>query len=158
MKGKDKAARGQAEALLAVPNLVDSELVDIYLLPSRKRIHASLNFVNRPKETVGNSVKPEEGRTGLIMGLHLGFDLENRLNCVMGFEDGRVEVWRCDVDPRTESSSASTGPDESPITLIKCEELWRRQWDGRMSTGPALWKKVYEAKGHNEAGKLIPAS
>lgn len=150
---EDKARQGlspEPEALLAVPNLVDSELVDIYLLPSRRRLHASLNFLKKPKEAVGDSARPGEGRTGLIMSLHLAFDGEGRLNCVMTFEDGRLEVWRC-------GPASAEGSPSIPSGQVQCtegEEAWKTKWDGRMSTGTALWNKVYEAKGHNEAGQL----
>ena len=151
IKGNRRAGKdANAEALLAVPNLVDSELVDIYLLPSRQRLHASLNFVKKPKTGTGDSVVPTEARTGLLMSLHLGFDGERRLSCVMAFEDGRVEVWRCGLSPVDDFSP--TSPSVPPESAG--QEAWRTKWDGRMSTGPALWNKVYEAKGHNEASEL----
>ena len=139
---------GRKEALLAVPNLVDSELVDIYLLPSRRRLHASINYTPKPKGPIDEmSIKPDAGRTGLVMGIHLAFDSSGRLNCVMGFEDGRTEVWRCGSAPVGPTQATGTSPSELP-------EEWRRTWDARMSSGPRLWEKVYEAKGHNEAGEF----
>ena len=131
-----------------MPNLVDSELVDIYLLPARRRLHASINYTPRPRAPVDEmSIKPDAGRTGLVMGIHLAFDPVGRLTCVMGFEDGRIEVWRCGSAigrpaQATEETSSKLVPEE-----------WRHTWDARMSSGPRLWEKVYEAKGHNEAGK-----
>lgn len=152
IKGNRRAGKdANAEALMAVPNLVDSELVDIYLLPSRQRLHASLNFVKKPKTAVGDSVVPAEGRTGLIMSLHLAFDGERRLSCVMAFEDGRVEVWRCGRSPIDDVAPTSPGTSSGNTA----QEPWRTKWDGRMSTGPALWNKAYEAKGHNEASELV---
>lgn len=138
LKGKDV----QHEALLAVPNLVDSELVDIYLLPSKQRLHASINYTPKVKSANTESIIPDAGRTGIVMGIHLAFDGYGRLTGVMGFEDGRVEVWRCGREPGS-TSSAEEGN----------EEGWRETWDARMSTGPKLWHKVWEAKGHNEASR-----
>ena len=137
-KGKGK----EREALLAVPNLVDSELVDIYLLPSKRRIHASINLLPKPPKKETGSIKQDTGRTGLVMGIHLAFDGLGQLSCVMGYEDGRIELWRCgnkDVDGDINT--------ESP-------EPWRETWDARMSSGPPLWNKVWETKGHNEASEL----
>ena len=63
------------------------------------------------------------------MSLHLAC-LPTRLVLVMGFEDGRVEVWDCSTQ----------------------DTDWRRAWDGRVTEGPRVWERVWEGKGHNEAG------
>lgn len=120
--GKGKGKEVEAEALLAVPNLVNSELADIYHLPSSKRLHSSLNVSDVP-EIRGT-------RSGLIMSLHLSFR-ETRLVLVMGFEDGRVELWTC-----------PTG-----------DKAWRGTWDGRLSED-RRWTRLWEGKGHNEAGQF----
>lgn len=118
---------------MAVPNLVDSELVDIYHLPSLKRIHASINLPDKPiKDVHGNE------RTGLVMSLHLGFIDKNRLRLVAAFEDGRVDVWGCEED-----SSRSDG----------WQRPWEQTWDRRLSPEIKLWHSLWEAKGHNEAGE-----
>ncbi|KAL7420469.1 Astra associated protein 1 Asa1 [Cryptotrichosporon argae] len=44
-KGKGKGK----EALLVLPNLVDSELADVYHLPTLDRIHTAINYASRPK-------------------------------------------------------------------------------------------------------------
>ncbi|ORY31812.1 hypothetical protein BCR39DRAFT_525501 [Naematelia encephala] len=112
----------EAEGFLAVPSLTDSELADIYHLPSCKRLHAAIGFSPNKDAT-------EEARSGLIMGIHLAW-YGSRLVLIMGFEDGRVEVWRC----------AESGEDQL--------------WDARSGRDP-LWAKVWAGKGHNEAGMLI---
>ncbi len=117
-KGKGK----ERKALLAVPNLVNSELADIHHLPSMKRLHSSING------SFTQEIKSK--RSGLIMSLHVAF-LDGRLAIVMGFEDGRVEMWTCST----------------------AEEGWSKAWDGRMSE-KRRWKRVWEGKGHNEAGQL----
>lgn len=137
-KGKGK----QREALLAVPNLVDSELVDIYLLPSKARLHASINLLPKPPQKGESSLKAAASRTGLVMAIHLGFDDVQRLNCVIGYEDGRVELWRCGAETQHRDQASE-----------ESQTAWRRTWDARMSSGPPLWNKVWEAKGHNEASE-----
>jgi hypothetical protein len=62
------------------------------------------------------------------MSLHLAIK-DERVILVMGFEDGRVEVWACDV------SSLEKG------------------WDGRISENE-VWTKLWGGKKHNEAGAL----
>ena len=123
------------EALLAVPGLIDSELVDIYALPSLRRLHASINYVQKRKPVYSDSIMPPEGRSGLVMSLHLAFTEQGILTLVAGFEDGRLEVWQCRRSPG-----------------------WESHWDARMSDGPALWEKAWDAKGHNEASAYDPVT
>ena len=152
VNNNDKGKEKEHEALLAVPNLVDSELADMYHLPSCRRLHASINYSpkTRPLAPVGDgedtmSVKLANGRTGLIMGLHLGFHPQTkRLTLVMGFEDGRVELWGCKERPDT---AEGVEGDE--------EETWSRSWDARIGKGEPLWERLWETKGHNEAGESI---
>lgn len=135
-KGKGKSK----EALIAVPGILDSEIADIYHLPSMKRLHTSINYKPKGKnlpyqdETSG---KPAEGRTGLIMALHLGFD-DEQLKLVMGFEDGREEVWQ--LQGRRGAGTTMAG------------DLWTQPSEGRMEETKA-WSKIWDAKGHNEASK-----
>ena len=124
-------------ALSAIPNLVDSELADIYLLPSMTRLHSAFN---RPKTTTAlarsnsevadTNLKLKAGRSGLVMSLHIAFDSIQRLCAVLGYEDGRVEMWR-----------------------INNREEWGKKSDSRLNEDARIWNKVYDAKGHNEAGK-----
>ncbi|KHN99344.1 WD40/YVTN repeat-like-containing domain protein [Metarhizium album ARSEF 1941] len=65
------------EILIAVPNTLASESVDIYTLPSQKRIH---------------TVKPG-GRNGMVMSLSL-VHLEKCLTLVAAFENGFASVHR----------------------------------------------------------------
>ncbi|CAD6563594.1 MAG: ASTRA complex subunit [Tremellales sp. Tagirdzhanova-0007] len=129
-KGKSR----MKEAFLALPNLVNSELADIYHLPSMKRIHSSINALpvstNLPVQLTATdpmSVKPKGDRSGLIMSLHLSIQA-SKVALVMGFEDGRVEVWTC----------------------LLSDHDWDETWDGRFSD-ERMWQKVWGGKGHNEA-------
>ena len=130
VKGKGK----EEEALLAVPNLVDSELADIYHVPSMRRVYSSLNAPRQASAPRTLAPDPKGSRSGLIMSLHLRF-LESRLALVMGFEDGRVELWMC---------STNDGD-------------WLGTWDGRLSEGQK-WERLWEGKGHNEAGQRRSSS
>ena len=136
-KGKSR----MKEAFLALPNLVNSELADIYHLPSMKRIHSSINALpvstNLPVQLTATdpmSVKPKGDRSGLIMSLHLSIQA-SKVALVMGFEDGRVEVWTC----------------------LLSDHDWDETWDGRFSD-ERMWQKVWGGKGHNEAGELCIAT
>jgi hypothetical protein len=122
--GKDGGA--EKEALLAVPNLVDSELADIYHLPSMRRLHAGVNV---PKQDAAGSegvkgkgkgkakavdgagdgdedeVHPEGTRSGLIMSLHLGF-----LPIAQAMEAGDIEAKTGDTEV---TAGGATGEDAS---------------------------------------------
>jgi hypothetical protein len=137
------AGRGkEREALLAVPNLLDSELADVYHLPSMKRLHAAINTSESISSGATISTDLEGMRSGLMMSLHLGFlattgrDELSRLGLAIGFEDGRVELWVC-------TSAGSSEENES----------WRLFSDGRGAVGPRRWGILGRGKGHNEAGK-----
>ncbi|KAF5382082.1 hypothetical protein D9615_004317 [Tricholomella constricta] len=56
-------------ALVALPNLVDSTSADVWVLPSRERIHAAIGQAG--KTAIFNSDPAERSKTGLIMSLHL---------------------------------------------------------------------------------------
>ncbi|WWC88338.1 uncharacterized protein L201_003248 [Kwoniella dendrophila CBS 6074] len=123
-KGKGK----QKEALLAVPSLMDSELVDIYHLPSRRRIHASVNYSPKPNSITKDSVIPEETRSGLVMSIHLRqIPSSPQITLSMGYEDGRVELFISTIDSISEV------------------------YDARMLKSPNPWKLLWKGKGHNEA-------
>ena len=130
-----------SRALLAVPNLVDSELADIYTVPSFSRLHASVNLppVDKGKKPALNG---NTGRTGLIMAMRLGFEPKGHLSLLLAYEDGRVEVWRA----RGNGSPGIQGESSTP-------EWWKRS-DARLDeSGERIWRKAWEAKGHNEASK-----
>ncbi|BEI84198.1 hypothetical protein CcaverHIS002_0408020 [Cutaneotrichosporon cavernicola] len=112
---------GKEEALMALPNLSDSELIDIYAVPSLDRIGAAVNFVPRAKD----------GRTGLVMALHIAVlpGEEERIALLAAYEDGRVELWTCS------------------LTALLARP---KEWDGRKAAD-GLWTRVWEGKAHNEA-------
>ncbi|ORX37077.1 WD40-repeat-containing domain protein [Kockovaella imperatae] len=131
-KGKGKAFDDDV-AVLALPNLVDSELADIYLLPSMSRLHAAFNM---PPQHADKSIKPAKTiipastRSGLIMAIHIAYNEAEKLRVVLAYEDGRVEMWK----------------------LADDEKDWRQASDARLNEADdRAWIKVREFKGHNEA-------
>ncbi|WWD18782.1 hypothetical protein CI109_103237 [Kwoniella shandongensis] len=120
-KGKEK------EAIMAVPSLTDSELIDIYHIPSLRRIHASVNLTPKTQEQIAAS-SSDPTRSGLVMSLHIVYLPDSsRLALAAGYEDGRVELFAAPL------SATSTN------------------WDARMSSGPKVWERLWVEKGHNEA-------
>ncbi|KAL4252581.1 WD40-repeat-containing domain superfamily protein [Abortiporus biennis] len=84
------------QALIAIPNLVESSLADIWTFPSQKRIHAAIG-------KGGQTEMPSDGRginsLGIIMSMHLlehvhpnsSGDTQLRLLCA--YENGSVTMW-----------------------------------------------------------------
>nr|ODN91015.1 WD-repeat protein [Cryptococcus depauperatus CBS 7855] len=125
-KGKDK------EGIMAVPGLVDSELVDIYHIPSFRRLHASINLSSKPTPQPSAADLPGASRSGLVMSLHLFFPPpsssdEELVGLVVAYEDGRLEVF------------------SAPISSLE------QQYDARLSQRPNPWTVRWSGKGHNEA-------
>ncbi|KAH8089136.1 WD40-repeat-containing domain protein [Filobasidium floriforme] len=111
------------QGLLAVPNLMDSDSVDIYHLPTLTRLHAA--FTHDPIPTISTPGTEGQNRNALIMGIHLYFH-QDKLRTVLAFEDGRVEVWECDQ--------------------------WDLETDIRLQKGKeGVWRCLWREKGHNEA-------
>ncbi|KAJ7284899.1 WD-40 repeat-containing protein [Mycena rebaudengoi] len=97
-------------ALLALPNLVESSEADIWALPSRQRIHAS---VGTQRKSSMFSLDGREGMTtGIIMSMHL-FSVPNtdgasasssskqradELRLLCAYEDGSVRLRRRPAD------------------------------------------------------------
>ncbi|KAG2140480.1 uncharacterized protein EDB93DRAFT_1241853 [Suillus bovinus] len=81
------------EGLLAVPNLVESALADIWTLPSRQRLHVA---IGDPQDTFATP--------GIIMSVHLFYALKpapsssmstNELRLLCAYEDGSVVLRKC---------------------------------------------------------------
>ncbi|WVW85056.1 hypothetical protein I302_107092 [Kwoniella bestiolae CBS 10118] len=130
MNGQGKGKGKEQEALIAVPSLLDSELVDIYHLPSMRRIHASINYIPKTTSLTKDSVIPEQTRSGLIMSIHLRqIPSTSQISLAIGYEDGRVELY---------------------LSSLKSIDS---VYDARMSSSPENnpWKMFWRGKGHNEA-------
>ncbi|WWD05229.1 hypothetical protein V865_003302 [Kwoniella europaea PYCC6329] len=125
-KGKSK----EKEALMAVPSLLDSELVDIYHLPTMRRIHASVNYLPKVTPLTKDTVVPNQARSGLVMSIHLRPDpATSQITLSIGYEDGQVE------------------------SFISSTQSIDTVFDARMSQSPDdnPWKMIWRGKGHNEA-------
>ncbi|KAJ7274518.1 WD40-repeat-containing domain protein [Mycena haematopus] len=96
------------EALIALPNLVESSEADIWAFPSKQRIHASVGTERtQPMFSLGGR---EGMRTGLIMSLHLfratpppeGPSAQaGELRLLCAYEDGSVALRRFDSCAQT---------------------------------------------------------
>ncbi|KAF8896230.1 WD-40 repeat-containing protein [Infundibulicybe gibba] len=58
-------------ALIALPNLVDSTVADVWSLPSRDRIHAAVGLDGKVRSTLFSSNPEGRNTSGIIMSLHL---------------------------------------------------------------------------------------
>ncbi|KAL4064499.1 WD40-repeat-containing domain protein [Scleroderma yunnanense] len=92
------AAR-EGTALIAVPNLVESSLADIWTLPHLQRLHAAIGDSQNTKFSDGRS----GAKTGIIMAMHLFYALQilpststvpMELRLLCAYEDGGVILHR----------------------------------------------------------------
>lgn len=75
------------DAMVAVPAVLDSQAIDIFLLPSTRRVHAKVS-------------SPPSVNTGMAMALALRYNALGELTLLAGYESGHVVVFRL-VPPRT---------------------------------------------------------
>ncbi|EMD34181.1 hypothetical protein CERSUDRAFT_98111 [Gelatoporia subvermispora B] len=106
----------EQSALIALPNLVESSLADVWRLPDRQRLHAA---VGKTSESSAAADGRGPNSTGIIMSLHL-FEaphphisgrLQTRLLCA--YESGGVTMW---AYTRTDRATSIEG--------IGWESLW----------------------------------
>ncbi|PAV16243.1 WD-40 repeat-containing [Pyrrhoderma noxium] len=85
-------------ALIAVPNLIESSVADIWLLPSCTRLHAAVGKVDAPEIGMKSWEPESDGRgnakTGILMALHL-FRKSDDLHLLSAYESGEVALRRC---------------------------------------------------------------
>ncbi|RDB25570.1 ASTRA-associated protein 1 [Hypsizygus marmoreus] len=90
-----------AAALIALPNLVDSSVADVWSLPARERIHAAIGQAGR--KSIFSSEPGERSQTGIIMSLHLfsvarssssSSQLDDELRLLCAYENGGVTLRR----------------------------------------------------------------
>ncbi|KAH9972079.1 WD-40 repeat-containing protein [Lactifluus volemus] len=90
-------------ALVALPNLVDSSLADIWTLPSLERIHAAIGKGRLDAPTIpGSDGRGVKNPTGIIMSMHLlparGSNAttvaDRALSLIASYENGSVKLWR----------------------------------------------------------------
>ncbi|KIJ51473.1 hypothetical protein M422DRAFT_74312 [Sphaerobolus stellatus SS14] len=80
-----------SNALLAVPNLVESSLADIWRIPSIDRVHAAIG--KGGMESIGSSDGRGETNSGIIMSLHLYRAENSQLRILQAFENGSVSLF-----------------------------------------------------------------
>ncbi|KAI0779107.1 WD-40 repeat-containing protein [Irpex lacteus] len=82
-------------ALIAVPNLVESHLADVWKLPSRDRLHAAIGKASMPALSDGRGVNP----IGIIMSMHLyeaqheNTSDRSQLRLLCSYENGSAMCW-----------------------------------------------------------------
>ncbi|KAK0446436.1 WD-40 repeat-containing protein [Desarmillaria tabescens] len=89
------------EALIALPNLVESSEADVWSLPSCNRVHAAIG-----KQESNGPILSTDGRgnqaTGIIMSLHL-FEHDGALRILIAYESGNVTLREFVKSDRTTS-------------------------------------------------------
>ncbi|KAF9466576.1 WD-40 repeat-containing protein [Collybia nuda] len=102
--------------LLAVPNLVDSSVADIWALPSCQRVHAAIGQAGRRSTLLSG----EKSKTGILMSLHLfsasreqyvltatSSKVDEELRILCAYESGEVTLRRyASVDLQTSVEGA----------------------------------------------------
>ncbi|KAL7409943.1 WD40-repeat-containing domain protein [Mrakia frigida] len=101
---------GEEEAWLAMPNLTDSETIDIFHLPSQTRPHAAVGFVASPSSSSASSSLGrgalDPNKTGLVMSIHL----LSPTRLVVGFESGHVALYDYEGPPNGTTDSRIPHP------------------------------------------------
>lgn len=100
----------EAKALIALPNLVDSSVADIWTLPQRDRIHAAIGEASA-KSIFSPDAKVN--KSGIIMSMHLFYpsaDLSlpstsnaSQIHLICAYEDGGVTLRRYTQTDRLKS-------------------------------------------------------
>ncbi|KAG7092648.1 hypothetical protein E1B28_008986 [Marasmius oreades] len=93
--------RASSQALIALPNLVESSQADVWSLPSQDRLHAAIG--NQKKRSIFSDGRGGESATGIIMSLHLFQSPNNKndynstqnssqLRLLLAYESGTVAL------------------------------------------------------------------
>ncbi|TCD65141.1 hypothetical protein EIP91_003034 [Steccherinum ochraceum] len=150
------------QALIAVPNLVESSQADIWCLPSLTRLHAAIG----KHDHNATYTKVADGRglnaLGIIMSLHLFVHEESppaspdsplepsastsrsptQLRLLCGYENGSVTLWCFD--------GVGTGG-ESWSGALKGKDSEKSNWKGRTSVEGVGWTGLWSVKLHVES-------
>ncbi|KAN0120739.1 WD40-repeat-containing domain protein [Russula decolorans] len=95
-------ASADTRALVAVPNLVESSLADIWAIPSMERMHAAVGKGSSDTATMfGSDGRGTKNSSGIIMSMHLlnpsggATRMADRaLSLITSYENGSVKLWR----------------------------------------------------------------
>ncbi|KAL5525641.1 hypothetical protein ACEPAG_6977 [Sanghuangporus baumii] len=92
------SSSSDASALVAVPNLIESSLADIWELPSCSRLHAAIGKPEAPEIGMKSWQIDSDGRsnakTDILMSLHL-FMKSEKLQLLSAYESGEVTLRQC---------------------------------------------------------------
>ncbi|KAI0073470.1 WD-40 repeat-containing protein [Panus rudis PR-1116 ss-1] len=97
------------QALIALPNLVESSLADIWTLPSQKRLHAAIGKANIEDPTASLIDGRGPNSLGIIMSLHLFYHPHpslpgrSQLRLLCAYESGKVILYACTRTDKTTS-------------------------------------------------------
>ncbi|KAG9008457.1 ASTRA complex subunit [Tulasnella sp. 427] len=113
---------GGRRALIAIPNLVDSSLVDVWRIPEKQRLHAAIGMSVGPK-IVDPWVSGEgPGKTGSLMSLRL-FSIQHpsrsntsQLRLLTAYENGGLCLW---VRMETEKETSVEGRGWEALWQVK---------------------------------------
>ncbi|KAH8099976.1 WD-40 repeat-containing protein [Cristinia sonorae] len=133
----------EEEAFVAVPNLVESSLADVWALPTLTRPHAAIGKHN----SHATHTKVVDGRglnaLGIIMSLHLFVHApSSQLRLLCGYENGSVTLWGFD--------GVGTGGEDWSETL-KGNIGEKGNWLGRTSIEGVGWEGLLTVKQHVES-------
>ncbi|CED82464.1 G-protein beta subunit-like protein GNB1L, contains WD repeats [Phaffia rhodozyma] len=130
MKGK---AREKREAWVAVPNLTNSETIDIFHLPSQTRPHAAIGFVSSDPDTSLGRGALDPDKTGLVMFVHL----LTPTTILVGTESGHVLFFEY------EGRAGDVTDARLDAHAVKSSSLGRKE--------KSRWVRRWKEKIHREA-------
>ncbi|KAI0303688.1 WD40 repeat-like protein [Multifurca ochricompacta] len=98
----------ESRALIAVPNLIESSLADIWTLPSMERVHAAIGKGRLDGPVIpGTDGRAVKNPTGIIMSMHLfptpygarrisdtASNSHRALSLICSYENGSVKLWQ----------------------------------------------------------------
>jgi ASTRA-associated protein 1 len=118
-EGKGEITVSQRQSLIAVPNALDSGGIDIFHLPSERRVSTILT-------------DEETSKTGMVMAVNIFISRPGILYVLSGYEDGHVMVhaWRLDpFFPFRDLTHSSSSPSSWK---------WNRLYSSRPHSQPVL--------------------
>ncbi|EJU04926.1 WD40 repeat-like protein [Dacryopinax primogenitus] len=104
LHGSPTDQSSRTTALVSLPNLIDSDLADVWELPSCERLHAAVGKASQAPATLDGTGRT---KTGIIMSMHLfrapaGLGSRSgQLRILAGYEDGSVMLHAYDGNAST---------------------------------------------------------
>jgi ASTRA-associated protein 1 len=121
-------ARGNDEALIAVPHTLESAYIDIYHLPTCKRLAKA---IGKP-DIASTSAALRESRQAITMAMHLFESKDGKgLALLAGYEDGSVALW---TTPLKEATT------EGVDWVASAQEPWQQMWRAKHHAETGVYK------------------